>query len=97
SYSTGVRKSIKATPLVLILLLCVYVGTVGLFATKPTGFIPTEDEGRMFISVELPEGASKSRTTAILSQIGEQLGTVKAIRNYTSIAGLNAINFSFKS
>ncbi|MBJ6118179.1 multidrug efflux RND transporter permease subunit [Pontibacter sp. BT310] len=97
SYSTGVRKSIKATPLVLILLACIYVGTFGLFANKPTGFIPTEDEGRLFVSIELPEGASTSRTSAILSEIGEQMATVPAIRNYTSIAGLNAINFSFKS
>ncbi len=96
-YSNGVRKSIKATPLILIILICIYVGTFGLFSTKPTGFIPSEDEGRLFVSVELPEGASKSRTTAILDEVGERMATVPAIRNYTSVAGLNAINFSFKS
>ena len=97
SYSVGVRKSIKATPLVLILLICLYVGTVGMFAAKPSGFIPTEDEGRVFVSVELPEGASKSRTEAILREMGEIMATVPAIKNYTAISGLNAINFSFKS
>ncbi|MHC2992264.1 RND transporter [Pontibacter sp. HJ8] len=97
SYSVGVRKSIKAAPLVLILLLCVYVGTAGMFVNKPSGFIPTEDEGRLFVSVELPEGASKSRTDAILAQMGEIMATVPAVRNYTAISGLNAINFSFKS
>ncbi|MBB6611595.1 multidrug efflux RND transporter permease subunit [Pontibacter sp. Tf4] len=97
NYSVGVRKSIKASPLVLILLICLYAGTVGLFASKPTGFIPSEDEGRFFVSIELPEGASKSRTSEILNQVGEQMATIPAIRNYTSVAGLNAINFSFKS
>jgi hydrophobe/amphiphile efflux-1 (HAE1) family protein len=97
SYTTGVRKSIKAAPLALILLACIYVGTVGLFATKPTGFIPTEDEGRLFISVELPEGSSGNRTQAILEQMAGIIGEVKAIKNATSISGLNAINFSFKS
>ncbi|WP_276495947.1 efflux RND transporter permease subunit [Pontibacter litorisediminis] len=97
SYSVGVRKSIKATPLVLILLICVYVGTTGMFMTKPSGFIPTEDEGRLFVSVELPEGASKGRTEAILAEMGEMMATVPAVRNYTAISGLNAINFSFKS
>ncbi|MDX5436306.1 MAG: efflux RND transporter permease subunit, partial [Pontibacter sp.] len=66
SYSVGVRKSIKATPLVLILLVCIYVGTFGLFQTKPTGFIPTEDEGRLFVSVELPQAASSQRTKEVL-------------------------------
>ncbi|MFB9862883.1 efflux RND transporter permease subunit [Rufibacter immobilis] len=97
SYSVGVRKSIKAAPLALILLVCLYVGTVGLFAKKPTGFIPTEDEGRLFISVELPEGSSANRTQEILERMAGILGEVKAIKNATSISGLNAINFSFKS
>ena len=97
SYSRGVRRSIKATPLVLILLACLYVGTVGLFATKPTGFIPTEDEGRLFVSIELPEGSSATRTEAVLADIGKIMADVPAIRNYTAIGGLNAINFSFKS
>jgi hydrophobe/amphiphile efflux-1 (HAE1) family protein len=92
-----VRKSIKASPLVLILLVCVYVGTAGMFVTKPSGFIPTEDEGRLFVSIELPEGASSIRTKAILTEMSDIIATVPAIRNYTSIAGLNAINFSFKS
>ncbi|RNI21902.1 efflux RND transporter permease subunit [Rufibacter latericius] len=97
SYSGGVRKSIKAAPLALILLLCLYIGTVGLFAKKPTGFIPTEDEGRLFISVELPEGSSANRTQAILERMAVILRDVPAIKNSTSISGLNAINFSFKS
>ncbi|ARS34613.1 efflux RND transporter permease subunit [Pontibacter actiniarum] len=97
SYSVGVRKSIKATPLVLIILVCIYVGTAGMFVTKPSGFIPTEDEGRLFVSVELPEGSSKSRTEAILAEMGEIMATVPAVKNYTAISGLNAINFSFKS
>ncbi|WP_210465798.1 efflux RND transporter permease subunit [Rufibacter roseolus] len=97
SYSGGVRRSIKAAPLALILLACLYVGTVGLFANKPTGFIPTEDEGRLFISVELPEGSSANRTQAILERMAVILRDVPAIKNSTSISGLNAINFSFKS
>ncbi|WP_192820262.1 efflux RND transporter permease subunit [Rufibacter sp. LB8] len=97
SYSKGVRKSIKRAPLALVLLVCIYVGTWGLFANKPTGFIPTEDEGRLFISVELPEGSSANRTQAILEQMAGIIGEVKAIKNATSISGLNAINFSFKS
>ncbi|WP_114783929.1 efflux RND transporter permease subunit [Botryobacter ruber] len=96
SYSRGVRKSIKATPLVLILLVCLYVGTFGLFQAKPTGFIPTEDEGRLFISFELPEASSSTRTKELLQQMSGMLQEVDAIKNYTGIGGLNAINFSNK-
>jgi HAE1 family hydrophobic/amphiphilic exporter-1 len=97
TYSVGVRKSIRATPLVLILMACIYVGTVGLFASKPTGFIPTEDEGRLFVSFELPQAASSARTQEVLQQMSEMLRTTPGVNNYSAIAGLNVINFSIKS
>ncbi|HEX8657608.1 MAG TPA: multidrug efflux RND transporter permease subunit [Hymenobacter sp.] len=97
-YSNGVKRCLKATPFVLILLVCVYVGTFLLFRGKPSGFIPTEDEGRLFISVELPQGASSSRTRAIMDQMAKIIGQkVPAVKNYTGVGGLNALNFSFKS
>jgi HAE1 family hydrophobic/amphiphilic exporter-1 len=69
-----------------------------MFGAKATGFIPTEDEGRLIISVNLPEGASSVRTQEVLAQM-QQIITEKtpAVRNSTSISGLNAINFSFKT
>ncbi|MBC6989691.1 efflux RND transporter permease subunit [Hymenobacter sp. BT491] len=96
-YSNGVKRALKATPFVVILLVCVYAGTFLLFRSKPSGFIPTEDEGRLFISVELPQGASSARTKAILDQMSKIIGEkVPAIRAYTAVGGLNALNFSFK-
>jgi HAE1 family hydrophobic/amphiphilic exporter-1 len=96
-YSSAVKKSLKATPFVLILLACVYAGTLMLFRAKPSGFIPTEDEGRLFISVELPQGASSARTRAVMDQMAKIIGAkVPAVKNYTGVGGLNALNFSFK-
>ncbi len=33
----------------------VYAGTVLLFNNKPTGFIPTEDEGRVYVTFDYPK------------------------------------------
>ncbi|MEO6721922.1 MAG: efflux RND transporter permease subunit, partial [Ferruginibacter sp.] len=44
SYTRGVGKWIRATPMVLIMLVCLFVGLFLLFKNKPSGFIPTEDE-----------------------------------------------------
>ncbi|MGW8121319.1 efflux RND transporter permease subunit [Roseivirga echinicomitans] len=96
SYSSGVKKSIKRAPLVLILLACIFAGTIGLFQSKPTGFIPTEDEGRLFISLELPEGSSSARTRAVMDEMAQIISDTRGINNATGIGGLNAINFSFK-
>ncbi|WP_301920738.1 efflux RND transporter permease subunit, partial [Ferruginibacter sp.] len=50
SYTSGVGKWIKATPFVLIMLVCLFVGLFFLFKSKPTGFIPSEDEGRLYVT-----------------------------------------------
>lgn len=97
NYSKGVKGAIKRAPLMIILLICIFAGTFGLFQTKPTGFLPTEDEGRLYISLELPEGSSSSRTREVMSEMSDILTSTDGIRNATGIGGLNVINFSFKS
>ncbi len=97
SYTEGVRKSIRMTPYFLIILILVYVGTVGLFIQKPTGFIPSEDEGRVYITFQLPEGASTTRTVDVLKQMMAILEKTPGIGHFAAISGLNVVNFSFKS
>ncbi|WP_028297027.1 efflux RND transporter permease subunit [Olivibacter sitiensis] len=97
-YGKGVQYVIKKSPLAIIFLVCLYVGTGILFTNKPTGFIPQEDEGRVFISVNLPEGSSANRTQEVIDSISHILGNeFDQFRTYTGILGLNALNFSFKS
>ncbi len=95
-YTNGVRYSIKKSPLVLILLVCIFAGTYGLFQTKPTGFLPTEDEGRIYVTLQLPEGSSSNRTQAVMQKINGILEETEGINHVTGIGGLNVINFSFK-
>ena len=66
TYSIGVKKCIEMAPFVVILLICLYAGTAVLFQNKPTGFIPTEDEGRVYITFELPEASSTARSLEVL-------------------------------
>ena len=97
SYTSGVKKSIRRAPLVLILLICIFAGTFGLFQSKPTGFLPTEDEGRLYITLELPESASTSRTREVMMQMNDLIQNTDGVNHVTGIGGLNVINFSFKS
>lgn len=98
SYTRGVKKTIKATPLVLIILLCIFVGTGWMFQTKPTGFIPAEDTGMFIAGVTLPEGASASRTDAVLADLEKEIREeFPEIKYVTTISGINILNRSFKS
>ncbi len=96
-YSEGVRKWIKATPYVLVLLACVYGGTVLLFKFKPSGFIPAEDEGRLFITYEIPEGGSTTRSLEVLNTLMTTLKKQPFTAHFAALGGLNAITFASKS
>ncbi|MBE8720954.1 efflux RND transporter permease subunit [Sphingobacterium pedocola] len=96
-YSKGVKKAIKAAPLALILLLCIFIGTGWMFQIKPTGFIPSEDGGMFFAGVTLPEGSSSSRTDSVLTELETELRKDFPEINYiTAISGINILNRAFK-
>jgi HAE1 family hydrophobic/amphiphilic exporter-1 len=97
SYTAGVQRSIRAAPLVLVLLACICVATVVLFGQKPAGFIPQEDEGRLYITFQLPEAASTTRTVEVLRAVMREIEQVPAIAHYAAISGLNVVTFSSKS
>lgn len=98
NYSKGVRVAIKRAPLVLIILICIYVGTVGLFSAKSSGFIPSEDAGIFMMGVSLPEGASSARTDEVIDEMTEYIESeVAEVKNISSINGINLLNRSFKS
>ena len=97
SYTRGVDKWIKTTRLVVILLLCLFVGLYFLFKNKPTGFIPTEDEGRFYVTYEMPEATSTTRSVQMLKTIMQRLEGISEIRTVGGIASLNVISFSSKS
>ncbi len=97
SYTRGVNKWIKATPVVLIMLVCLFVGLFFLFQNKPSGFIPTEDEGRLYVTYEMQEAASTNRSKDMLLEIQSRINKIDGIKTIGGLAGLNIISFSNKS
>ena len=64
---------------------------------KPTAFIPVEDEGRVYITFELPEASSTTRTVETLNKMMRILDKVPGVAHYAALAGLNVVTFSTKS
>jgi HAE1 family hydrophobic/amphiphilic exporter-1 len=81
----------------LAVLVGLIVATYFLFRIEPTGFVPTEDEGRIFVTFELPEAAANSRTLGVMEEMMEILDTVPEVESYTAVASLNAITFTDRS
>lgn len=97
SYSVGVQKVIRKSPLMLIALIAIFSVTYGLLKTKPTGFVPTEDEGRVYITFELPEASSTTRTVEVLNKMQKIMMEVPGVDHFAALGGLNVLTFSTKS
>ncbi len=96
-YTKTVRLAIKHSRYIVILLVLIIFGAYILIVNKPTGFIPLEDEGRLYITFELPEASSTSRTVEVMKKMMNILGEIKGISHYSAIAGLNIVSGATKS
>jgi HAE1 family hydrophobic/amphiphilic exporter-1 len=92
SYSRGVTLWIRKTPYVLIMLVVLFVGLVFLFKKKPTGFIPPEDEGRVYVTYQMPEAASTSRSVDMLKEIMKRVQTLPEVGTVGGLAGINILS-----
>jgi hydrophobic/amphiphilic exporter-1 (mainly G- bacteria), HAE1 family len=96
-YANGVKGWIKRAPLVIVLLAAICVGDYFLFRSKPTGFIPTEDDGRLYISFEIPEAGSTTRAITVLDSIQHIANRVPGVLHTAALGGLNILTFGTKS
>jgi HAE1 family hydrophobic/amphiphilic exporter-1 len=96
-YTKSVGRWIKGTPYVLVMMVALIAGLFFLFKNKPTGFIPTEDEGRMFVTYEMPEATSTNRSIAMLKEIMGRVQQLPEIKVIGGLAGLNIVTFSTKA
>ena len=97
-YSRGVKWSLKKAPLVMVIMVCIYVGAAAMFAAKPSGFIPNEDAGVFLIGASLPEGSAATRTNAFVDRVTETIRKENPeVKSVTSISGINILNRAFKS
>ena len=63
----------------------------------PTGFVPTEDQGYVFVDVQLPDAASKQRTVRVMEELDKICAETKGVANYVSITGYSLLSGSAAS
>jgi len=68
-YSDNANRIIKRTFRFLIIYVVMIGGLLFLFRKLPTSFLPTEDQGMMYLMVNTPSGSTLERTTESLKQV----------------------------
>ena len=64
------------------------------YTRVPTGFLPTEDQGYMFVAVQLPDAASQERTQAVMRNVDKILADTPGVGDWITIGGLSLLDFS---
>ncbi|MCQ2738940.1 MAG: efflux RND transporter permease subunit [bacterium] len=69
--------------------------TLILFKITPTGFLPDEDRGALFLQVQLQDGATLSRSTDVVMSIGKEIVQIDGVKSCLQINGFNGENTAF--
>ena len=68
--------------------------TVYMVQSVPRGFIPTLDQGYAIVVVQLPDGASLSRTDAVVKQASDIIKNTPGVVNAVAFAGFSGATFT---
>ncbi len=91
-YSNGVKRSIKYSKFVIVILVCICTGAYLLFKLKPSGFVPPEDGGRLIVTYQLPEASATVQSVNVMTKLMKIVGSTPGILHYTAISGFNVLN-----
>ncbi len=80
---------------VLAFVMLVGFGAVGLFFSTrvPTSFLPDEDQGYVYVNMQLPNSASLERTAAASRQVEGILAGTPGVEYATAITGFSLLSF----
>ena len=96
-YTWLVGKTLRNKVVTSLMFLLVCAGVIMLAQTRPTSFVPAEDQGMLMGSIQLPDNASLSRTSAFIEQYRQILMQDEAVKSVFSISGMDFIGGGSKS
>lgn len=87
---SAVRKTART-----LLMLVAFTAAAALLGWRlPVGFVPDEDQGYLFVNVQLPDAASMERTDAVCKQVEAVLEDTPGVGDYNTVAGYSLISQS---
>ncbi len=75
----------------------IFVCTYVLFTFTPSAFLPAEDQGYFLMNVQLPNGASLGRTSAVVQKIDDILHKTPGVAHVIGVSGFNIVSSAQES
>jgi hydrophobic/amphiphilic exporter-1 (mainly G- bacteria), HAE1 family len=79
----------RAITVLLLIIFCILTAVSN--KVLPTGFIPEEDQGMIYVSVNAPAGATVERTETVMDQIQQVAEKMPAVESVSTLAGYSLI------
>lgn len=73
------------------LLIAFFASTWGISTVLPSGFIPTEDQGIIYVNVTTPPGSTVERTGVVLDEVQRIAEKLDAVDNISTLAGYSLV------
>jgi len=84
----AIRKAVLSFGLLLVLAI-----GAGFFGKRlPSGFLPEEDQGYVFLALQLPDASSLERTDQACHKIEDFLSTTPGVKYTTSVIGFSLLS-----
>jgi hydrophobe/amphiphile efflux-1 (HAE1) family protein len=91
-YAAVVRRLVRVSILGLLVVLGSAAVIYALSLRTPTGFLPEEDQGAFFVSVQLPDGASVGRTSEAAARVENVLRKMPQVQNVFAVIGFSILD-----
>jgi HAE1 family hydrophobic/amphiphilic exporter-1 len=91
-YGRGLRWSLDHARSTMVFLFLMLVGTAFLFVKVPKGFLPSEDQGNIFISTQAAEGTSPFAMMERQQEIAAIVQQNPAVKQFMSFVGRGGAN-----
>jgi HAE1 family hydrophobic/amphiphilic exporter-1 len=92
-YVNWSRIAIRKAVMSFALLAVLAVGAGWFGSRLPNGFLPEEDQGYIYMALQLPDAASLERTEAASHKIEQLLSQTPGVQYSTSVIGFNLVTF----
>jgi multidrug efflux pump len=89
SYEGGVAKLLPRAGRTLVIYAAIVAAAVVIYQRLPTSFLPGEDQGTMLVNVQLPPGATRERTLAVMQQVEGFMLKQPEVQSMVSVLGFS--------
>ncbi|MCX8952860.1 multidrug efflux RND transporter permease subunit [Ruegeria sp. NA] len=91
-YVAIVRKLLVFPAIALAIVVGLGMGTGAIMSNTSAGFIPLEDNGYLFVDVQLPDAATLERTEAVTKRLDDQIREIPGVSSTVLINGFSLLN-----